>query len=262
MAITSTDLLLAGLVEKIFPFNKSSITTVGGAFYTLWNATGIPGAGSLSIGNTGAGDIPTDATDGAWPFTNPGGGVLTYLARLFAGSSIAGNLYLIDRCWHAGSFSFSNGTINATDSTPVDRPASGDGVEMWCEINTALSAVACTLTATYVNQNGTGSRTATCVVPASAITARMFPFVLQAGDVGVQQITNLSGSAAPTGSFNMVLLRKLGLIGMPAVGVGSGINPFTGGMPRIYDDSCLALMGLASTTTSGNADGHFRIAQG
>jgi hypothetical protein len=259
MAITTLDGIVGGFVEQIFPFTKSSITTVAGGYFSLWAAAGQPGLGSLSIGNTTTGLIPTDATDGAFPFTNS---TNSYLARAAAGSSSVGTLIIYDRLWHAGSFTSSNGTINATDSTPIDRDSTGAGAEIWVEIATALSAVATTITLTYTNQAGTGSRTATCVVPASAIINRMFPFTMAAGDTGIRSIENVAGSAAPTGTLNLVILRRLACIPMSVAAVFGAQNFAGTGFPRIYDNACIAMMMNSNTTTSGTLMGSFKIAQG
>ena len=84
MAITTLDGIVAGYVEQIQPFNKQSVTTVAGGYFSLFDAPGQPGAGSLSIGNTTTGVIPTKATAGSFPFVNSGN---SHLARASAGSS-------------------------------------------------------------------------------------------------------------------------------------------------------------------------------
>ncbi len=261
MAITIMDHIVTAFPGQSRPVSKSSITSVAGAYFTLLNATGQPGAGTLTIGNTTTGVIPTSATDGALPFTNPGAGN-SYLLQAEFSSSSPGSMIVYDRLQHSGSYSFANGNINTTDMTAVDRDSTGAGVEVWCEINGAMSASACTLTITYTDQSGNTGATGSCVVPASAITARMFPFVLAAGDSGVRSIENLAGSAAPTGSFNVVMLRRLGTIEMAVAGI-SGIKDFAQlGMPRIYDSACICLMMNTNTTTSGLVTGRIVIGQG
>lgn len=261
MAITTMDGVVASFPGQRRPISKTSFTTVAGAYSTLLNATGQPGAGTLTISNTTTGVIPTSATDGAVPFTNPGAGN-SYLMQAEFSSSSPGSIIIYDRLQHSGSYSFASGNINTTDQTAVDRDSTGAGVEVWCEVNGALSATACTLTITYTDQSGNTGATGTCVVPASAITARMFPFVLAAGDSGVRSIENLAGSAAPTGSFNIVMLRRLGTVEMGIAGI-SGIKDFAAlGMPRIYDNACICLLMNTNTTTSGLVSGSIVIGQG
>lgn len=261
MAITTMDGLVAALPGQLLAFTKASVTSVAGAWASLWAAAGQPGAGSLSIGNTTTGVIPTDATTGAFPFTNPVSGN-SYLARAQAASSSVGTLILYDRLWHGGSYSSVNGTISSSTTTAIDRGSTGAGAELWAEINGALSATATTITVTYVNQDGTGSRTATVTLPASAIASRMFPFALQAGDTGIRQITNIAGSAAPTGTFNLVILRREAEIPIALAGVAGGFDFAQLGLPQIINDACLAMMMHTNGTGTGTLSGSAQLVQG
>jgi hypothetical protein len=262
MAITTLDQLVAAFPGQLLAFTKASVASVAGAFISLWAAAGQPGAGSLAIGNTTTGVIPTDATAGAFPFSNPGGGNLSYLARAVVAAATTGTLVWYDRLWHGGSYTPANGNISTTTTTAIDRDSTGAGAELWAEINTGLSAVALTLTVTYVNQAGTGGRTATCAIPASAIASRMFPFVLQAGDSGIRQITNIAGNAAPTGSFNLVILRRLAELPVAAAAVATSQDYAALGLPRVYDDACIAAFMNTNTTSSGALSGSLSLVQG
>lgn len=263
LAITTMNQLISALPGQSAGFTKASVTSVAGGYISLWGAAGNPGAGSLSVGNTTTGAIPTAATAGSFTFTNPSGGQLSYLARLTANSSVTGTVVLYDRLWHGGSYTSSNGTISANTTTAIARQADGAGVELWAEIATALSATATTITVTYVNQDGTGSRTATATLLASSIASRMYPFALQAGDTGIRQITNIAGSAAPTGTFNLVMLKRIAEIPIAIAGVAPGVYDFAQlGMPRIFDSACLALFMVTNTTSSGTLSGSLSIAQG
>jgi hypothetical protein len=235
------------------PFTKASLTTVAGGYFSLWSAVGQPGAGTVSAGNITTGAICTSATAGAFTYANAGTGNI-YLNRATAGSSSVGTLVVYDRLWHGGAYTSVAGVISANTTTAITRSATGDGVELWAEIATVLSATT-TITVTYINQAGTTGRTATCTLPSLAIASRMFPFALQAGDTGIRQITNISGSAAPTGTFNLVMLERQTELPMPLVGI-SCIQDFAStGLPVLEASSCLALMMATNTTTSGTVSG-------
>ena len=261
MAISTIDGVVAALPGQICPFTKASLTSVAGAYLSLWTAAGQPGAGAASAGSTTTGAIPTSATAGALSFTNPGSGN-SYVGKAFASSSVQGTVVIYDRLWHGGAYTSASGSISASTTTAVDRDSTGAGAELWVEIATALSAVATTITVTYVNQAGTGSKTATCAVPASAILGRMFPFVLAAGDTGIRQITAISGSAAPTGTFNLVILRRLIELPLSIAGVAAGGDFAYLGMPRVYDSACIGLFMNTNTTSTGTLSGSQNIIQG
>jgi len=263
VSITTMSQLVAAFPGQYLPFTKAAITGVAGAFTSLWTAAGLPGAGAASVGNNTTGLIPTSTTAGAFTFTNPaGGGVLSYLGRIRAASSSVGTLLLADRVWHGGAYTSVNGSISATTTTAVDRDSTGAAVELWAEIATALSATATTITVTYINQAGTTGRTATVVLPASAIAARMFPFALQAGDTGVRQITAISGSAAPTGTFNLVMLRRVADVPLAVAGVSGGSDFAALGMPQVFDNACVFMLMNTNSTSTGTLSGSAALVQG
>lgn len=261
MAITTMDGLVAAMAAgQRLVLQKASITTVAGFYYSLWNATGIPGAGNLAVGNTANGLVPTDATAGA-PLVNAFAGANTgYLATFDASTGTAGVLSLYDRLFHAGSFSTAAATTFNLASQPsfASRVPNADykGIEMWLETNVAAGATATTVTCTYYNQNGAGdgARTATLDTNLSSIpSGRMLPFRLQAGDSGVSQLLSVTvGGVVGTATFNVVLMRNLIDHTIVSANIGRPKkNPFDTGLPQLYADSCLAMMFLATTTSSG-----------
>jgi hypothetical protein len=261
MAITTLSGLRDALPGQTRNFTKANITSSSGFYISLWDAVGEPAAGSLSIGNTTTGLIPTDATAGAFSFANPSSGN-SYLGKVTVSCQNVGTLILYDRLHHSGSYTSANGNINTTDMTAIDRYSTGEGAEIWVEIATALSALATTLTVQYTDQAGSTSATATCVVPASAAARRMFPFTAVIGTLGVRSIENLSGSAAPTGTFNLVILRRLAEIPMSVSGQQVTFDWSDIGISRIYNDACIAMMMQTASGGSGILAGSISIAQG
>lgn len=255
MAITTLDALAFPSAQIRLPFYKTGTTpaVVAGGWSSQWSKAGNPSAGSLSVGNTTTGAVPTKATTGAPTFSNPTGGALTYLVGMEAASSQVLGVTLFDRVWHAGSFTPTSGAIAGfTGATTPDRPAAG-AFEIWAEINTALSAAAHTVTLTYVNEGGTGSRTATIVLPASAPQGRLYQAELQGSDMGAQSLSAISGSATPpTGSYNILLLRRLATVAVPLANNWYFRSALDLNAPQIYDDSCLMLGLLTTGTTAPN----------
>lgn len=261
MAITTMDGLVAAIAAgQRLVFQKASITTVAGFYCTLFNAGGIPGAGSLTVGNTANGLVPTDALGGA-PLVNAFAGANTgYIATWDASLAQAGVLSLYDRLWHAGSFSTAAlTTFNLTAQPSFSSRLPGGsyvGVEMWLEINAANGATATTVQVTYYNQNGAGDGVRTATLDSNLTSfpaARMMPFRLQAGDSGVSQVLSVVvGGATGTMTFNIVLMRNLVDHTIVSANIGRPKkNAFDTGLPIVYADSCLALMFLATTTSSG-----------
>lgn len=242
MALTNLNGIIGGKKDALHIFkNAGQPTTVAGFWHSYWAATAIPGAGSFAVGNTTTGVIPTAATAGAATFPAPGSGLFQHALAAAVTSTISGTVLMYDRVWHAGAFTPTSGSYAGMVGTAIDRPSTGEGIELWVEIATALSAAAHTLTITYTNQAGDTGRTATVVIPASAGIGRFFPVPLQATDWGVRQVTAMSGSAAPpTGTFNLIAVRTILRVGVVASVPARLAVPETALRP-MYANSCLAL---------------------
>lgn len=271
MAITTEDGLIAALAtaQKI-NYQKASITSVASTFSSLWDASGLPGAGSLTIGNTTTGVVPTDATSGAPTinaFTGANKGYI--LGAHFSGNTV-GQLYYYDRLFHVGSVVVtSTGTTTLSSQPSISSRVPGadyNGIEMWLEVNAAVSATAVTVSVTYTNQAGTAGQTATLDSNLSGLaTRRLLPFRLASGDFGVQKVESIivGGSAASTGSINIVLARKLCVGSITAANIPDNIqDPFSTKMTEIFTDSCLWGVVFASTTSTGFIESGLTIGNG
>lgn len=266
MAFSSLDNLVAALPGQIEPYTKASITTVAGGYFTLFNVAGQPPAGTIAaLGQLTTGVIPTSSTTGAFPYSNNGGGsITTNVARISANSSSMGTVVLHDRLWHAGSFTSVNGSISITNPTTTPNRTYGpsgnvyQSIELYVEIASALSATGTTITVTYTDGLGNGSLSATCVVPASAILGRWFPFVM-ANNNGIQYITALAGSAAPTGTFNLVMIQRLIEVPIAIAGVAQTLDFAGCGFPLVKNSACLNFFMVTNTVTSGTLSGVFNL---
>jgi hypothetical protein len=259
MAITTMDGLAAAIASgQRIVLQKASITAVANFYYSLWTASGSPGAGG-AVGNIANGVIPTDATAGACIINAFNGSNTGYLMTFDASSAVAGVLSVYDRLFHSGPHL---GTTLHTD-TLASQPAlnrvpdSNYGqLELWLEVTAVFAATATTVTVSYQDGTAAGGATQTATLDANlsgAPVQRMLPFRL-ANSTGVQKINSVTvgGATNTTGQFNVVIQRNIvdhtcvsPNIGRPKKG------PFETGMPIIYADSCLAMMWMATTTSTG-----------
>jgi len=244
MAITTIDGLVDALAnaQTKRAYQKHNVTTQGGGFYvSLWMHAGMPGAAATPTPGVG-GEVPTDATAGAIPFTNPTGGDFSYLFYgLYVGA--IGLLLIYDRLWQNSGLSVTDTNPQTVNSSALTRPdANGDDVEAWMHIYTNMGAGANAPTITYTNQAGTGSRTgAVAGYAASALAHRNFPITLQSGDTGVRSIQSWTNSATFTsGTIGAVLRRLIMLI--PNVWRPGPLDLLACGLPRIPDDACLEVV--------------------
>jgi hypothetical protein len=253
---------VAAASQRVRLTKTASFTTVAAQWSTTLDVAGMPGAGSLAIANTTTGLVPTDATAGfptLWTF---GGGATGYLSKLAWGSTVACRLCLFDRLWHAGSVSMTSLATTTFSSQPSylarTPDGAGVGVEIWCEINAAVSSTATTLAVGYTNSDGTAGRTTGATASLSGyIARRLIQLPYQAGDKGVQKIDSITvgGTVATTGSVNVIAARPL--FDMARVKLANDGNFAAWDqtlMPVVYDTSALWLAVAPDSTAAGIPD--------
>jgi hypothetical protein len=265
MAITTYNQCLSSARPAI-NFHKPSATAEGAAtFHSLWALAGYPIAGATPPAYTaGSGYIPTNATAGSIPFINPASGE-TILSFLNVAGGVSGTLIIYDRLWHCSGFTTAAAaTLPVTTPGTINRYTDFTGIELWGEVYSAPGATGATWTCSYTNQAGTTGRTATYTHPANAESVgQMLPFLLDAGDTGVQSIASFTTSATSgtAGSIGVTLLKRLAEIPL-CPGVKNALDVFSLGAPRIRNNACLAFMVQCSGTSTGVMSGSLIYSQG
>ena len=270
MAIATGDQYI-GSAKQLVPYAKTtSIATVAQQSFGLLDVAGNPSAGSLAIGNTTAGVVPTDLTAG-FPIINAfgvAGGTKGYISRIAFSSSVACRFKLWDRLWHAGSVSMTALATTTFTGQPsyVGRLPASDYKNLFIilEINTAVSATATTIAVGYTNQDGTTGRTTGATGSLSAFTnKRCIIMPLQAGDSGVQKIDSVTvgGIVATAGTFNVIVARLLATgLRVNVVGQGDVLGLDRTGMVEVFETSALWLTVETDSTASGVPDLELEIA--
>lgn len=245
----------AGAVANVgqdLQFHKL-IPTVGVANvpHSLWAGGGIPAAGTYGSTGKANGRVLTDASTGAHAYTNAPSGQM-YLVRAGMNplaSTCQGSIYLVDRIADC-ALAHAEATGSITGLTATSRlPAAATNAEacqIFVYVTSALSGASNTITYTYTNQAGTGSRvTQNVVTVASAVANRscnLNMFVgLQAGDTGVRSIESVTlSSGSATGTLCVCLVRILARIPIPVAGghVERDLIAELPGPKALYDDTC------------------------
>lgn len=254
MAITTQDGLIAALAAaQRIVLQKASITAVASFYYSLWTAAGAPGTGG-AVGNTTTGLVPTDATAGSPVIRAFTGGNTGYLLTFDASTAQAGVISLYDRLFHVGPITVSAATTTlSTQPSYASRVPNSDWsqCELWLEVTTVIGAANVTVTVSYQDGNNT-TQTATLDTNINAAPVnRMLPFRL-ANSSGIQKINSITCGVGSTGAINVVVMRNIQDHTVVSANIGRPKkSPFDTGLPIVYTDSCLALMFLATTTSSG-----------
>lgn len=257
MAITTLDGWVAAAKQRLTLDKTTARTTVATGWFSMFDVAGNPGAGTLAIGNTANGLVHTDATAG-YPAINAFGGAATgYLGRAAFGCTVACRLRLYDRLFSCGAYAFNANTALATQPSFLGRVPGGTAAacagqtEIWVEQVTAATGNQA-VTVLYTSDAGTAGRSTGAVgIGAAPTLGRCWQLPLQAGDKGVSLITNVQGTVATVGTFNVHVLRPLAEARIPIANAEDVQDFIRGGMPQLFADSALVVMVAADSTSSG-----------
>lgn len=272
MTITTRDQLINGMANNSdrVVWNKASIAgQVVGGFASLWRATGVPGQG----------DIPTSAAActkdlvGAIRFTNQVSPVTSYYAwQTVSTGNAATTVEIHDRLVHMGGLSGAVTTAQtvgadlATLAVPAARlgdNTSYSDVQWWLEWYTATGSTAVTATVEVTYNDGTTGNVAVSLA-ASMAAGRMLPIVpAVAGKFikGVNSVT-LSATTGTAGNFGVTATRPRTTVNTGGAVKAENFDWAQLGLPEIPNDSCLFLIVVCSTTSTGTVRGQGKIAHG
>lgn len=273
MTISTRDQLLDALgnnSSRIVIDKASLANAAAGQFFSLWTATGVPGAGATPS----AAAVCTSALTGALGFANQTLPVTSYLAWLALqfGSS-ASNLEVHDRLAHMGGLSGTVTTGQGALSLVTSAPSAarlGDAnysdVQWWLDVYTALGAtgVNATVNVTY-NDNTTGNLAA-IALGTTPRQGRRYPLVSAVAGKFIKAVnTNgvtLSATTGTAGNFGITASRPRTSISAPLLNKTETFDWAQLGLPNIPNDSCLDLSMLCGTTSTGTVRGGGKIAHG
>jgi hypothetical protein len=261
----------AGGKGREFFFLKAGTTGVIAATNSLWRVGQLPAAGAAA-GAAPGGTVPTDATTGAFPFTNPTNPDVQNFTTAWPMASAVNTLLLYDRLF-AVAVNMNSTATQAITGVPTryqsTTQGNADAIEgnfLFMECGTALAATAHNWTVcTYADQANAASTMPSMAGNASNIINRLdhptsqWFAPLEAGDTGIKALTQIQLSAAvATGACDAVIGHPIAW--MPclianAVCVVDGINSAFN-LERVFDDACLAFLEVnkpatAATTYSG-----------
>ena len=255
----AAQLTTSGRAEHIFAWIDNRIgsnaanNAVAGQWSSLWQYNKNPG-GEGAAPTTVA--VPDNTTGGGLLQTDPSGGREKWLLGIAANvCNTDGSILLYDRLLHIGSMDGTN-TGAQTVAGSLTRNTGGAGNQIWVEIYSQIGASGTTITASYTNQAGTGSRTTKAVsIGGTGLREpqRMICLPLQDGDTGVQAVASvtLAGTTGTAGNFGVTVVRPLLLLPVATAGGGAQRDCIAGfpSVPEIDTDACLSLAMLATGTS-------------
>lgn len=259
--------------KQLITFGKTGArTTIAQAWFSLFDLAGEPGAGTLAVGNTANGIVPTNALAGVPVINAFNASAIGRLTRLGFTNSVPCRMRLFDRVFSCGAYAFNANTALASQPSfasrvnlrnPVTNTNANDykNLQLWAEMVTAATGNQA-VNVTYTDQDGnTGATTGAVGIGAAPTLGRCWQLPLAAGDSGLQQITNVQGSVATVGTFNVHVLRPLSpTLRVPVAGAADVLDMFRTGGPQLFDTSSLYVLLSADSTSSGLPDLDIEVA--
>lgn len=271
MAITTVDGLVDALgnnASRLVIDKASLANAAAGQFFSLWTASGVPGAGAAPT--TAA--VPTKATTGAFSFTNQTAPATSYLAWLAAQFSLsASNLEIHDRLAHMGGLSgtvtTAQGALSIVTSDPgADRlgDAGYSDVQWWLEVYTALGATGVNATVNVTYGDDTSGNLAAIALGATPRQGRLYPLISASAGKFIKAVNSvtLSATTGTAGNFGITATRSRTSISSPLLNKTEIFDWAALGLPNIPNDSCLMMLMLCATTSTGTVRGQGKIAHG
>lgn len=278
MTITTRDQLIDALGNNSsrLVIDKASISNAAaGQFHSLWRATGQPGQAAIPA----AAAVCNNALTGALNFAQQTSPATTYGTWANAMcSNNATTLEIHDRLMHMGGLSGTstgsqtvNLNINANLASNNLDARKGDAnfsdVQWWMEwyTDTGGTAVTATVGVTY-NDGTTG--TLSVALAATRRASLMIPlngFIPAAAagkyirDIDTVQLSATTGSA---GSFGFTATRPRMTMPLSLANKMETFDWAALGLPEIFNSSCLMILQVASTTTTGTVRGGGKLSHG
>jgi hypothetical protein len=262
-----SDLIAEASAGKRYEYQWQKVGTTGvvGFTNTLWFVGNSPAAGAAAAAAPG-GTVPTDATTGGHPFTNPTGGDTQHFVMGGALASVVSNtLLLYDRLFSV-TYNIAITTAEAVTGVPTryqsTTASNADyigGNFLIPEIRTVLPATAHNLTTiNYTDQGGAASVLPSVTGLSAGIVNRLdtnlntWFLPLASGDIGIGALTQIQKSAVlASGAIDMTIGHPLAWIPCPVANMVcqvDGINTAFN-LTRIFDDACLALLEVNKPAT-------------
>lgn len=212
------------------------VTTAAGLVYSDWLEDGdVWQAGAAPAAVT----APTNATQGALPFTNPSGQLWMAGSMWIADARVAIGMY--DRLLQCGGLSGTSTGVQTVGGA-ITRNTGGVGNRIFIEISTAIGATLRNLTVNYTDQSGNAH---SAVRPLGGTNlqeaARFIHVPLASGDYGVRGVTSvqLDSSTGTAGDFAVIIARPIKVFGIPWAGAKFE-NPLSGWVAEIPSGACLS----------------------
>jgi hypothetical protein len=279
MTITTADHLINALANNSsrLVIDKASISNAAaGQFHSLWRATGQPGQGAIPT----AAAVCASGLLGSHSFTQQTAPATSYIAYLEAASTNSGSsIEIHDRLMHMGGLVGNVNTLQTVTGMSLDGVTASNMVARIGESNfsdvqwalewyTDTGSTAATVTVSVTYNDGTTGNLTGFALAATRRASYMLPLngLVPAAASGkyIRAVTGvqLSVSTGTAGNFGVTATRVRATLGLPVLNIKWSADWASLPLSEVPNSSCLFLITIAGTTTTGQIRGGGKIAHG
>lgn len=263
MAINSLDNIIASIsagktAEPFFqktPTNAA--TSAAGRYHELFTATGIPTGGTFS-GTAGVATVMNSSTVGALPIqatASPDNQHLLNMSLVSpTATAVTARMILVDFLLYYPALVVTGAPTALNNTATLPRYTSGEGVQAFIAVQTALGATQPALTFSYTDQAGNTGNTALAMTSpvASAPVSTCFQnngglWMPRVGtDSGIRKLDSYTLATGTTGTVAAVLCKPLFEIPITVVNSMVQVDALAQipSLPKIEDGACLGFVVL------------------
>lgn len=278
MTITTLDGMFNALANNSsrLVIDKASIANAAaGQFHSLWRATGQPGQGAIPT----AAAVCNSALIGGFNFSQqsaPNTSYVGYLEAVCQNNAVT--LEVHDRLMHMGGL---NGTLTTAQAVNLDLngvtadnmanrigDANYSDVQWWLEWYTDTGATVVNATVAVTYSDGTTGNLTAVSLAATRRASFMQPLnglipAAQSGKFirGIVSVT-LSATTGTAGSFGVTATRPRVSLASPLANIKWSADWAALPVSEVPNGSCLFLVQIAGTTSTGTVRGGGKIAHG
>ena len=278
MTITTLDGMFNALANNSsrLVIDKASIANAAaGQFHSLWRATGQPGQGAIPT----AAAVCNSALVGGFNFSQQSAPNTSYVGYLeVACQNNAVTLEVHDRLMHMGGL---NGTLTTAQAVNLDLngvtadnmanrigDANYSDVQWWLEWYTDTGATVVNATVAVTYSDGTTGNLTAVSLAATRRASFMQPLnglipAAQSGKFirGIVSVT-LSATTGAAGNFGVTATRPRVSLASPLANIKWSADWAALPVSEVPNGSCLFLVQIAGTTSTGTVRGGGKIAHG
>jgi hypothetical protein len=259
---------LGNASSRIVIDKASLANAAAGQLFSLWTASGVPGAGA----NPTTAAVCNSVLLGCFGFTQQTSPATSYIGWLAPQSSNnATNIEIHDRLAHMGGLSGTVTTAQGALSLVTSDPGAarrGDAnysdVQWWLEIFSDLGGTSVNATVNVTYDDASSGNLTAFALGATPRRGRLYPLVSAVAGRFIRAVNSvtLSATTGSAGNFGIVATRPRVSVSMPLANKTEVFNWADLGFPNVPNDSCLFMLMACSATTTGTLRGQGKIVHG